>query len=272
MWILLATSLFTAGVNRNAGIVLLVLSAIWAAWSGGVEPFGLWVMVGVAVISLLLNRYRHLPAIAISAELLLLLIALTLLSHFVPGFNHQNVLNKVRAGAQSAPFTMCYHFDKALIPFVLLAILPTLFSCKPLRRSRPYYWLLLIAALPLLLLLATAAGGLKLELHYPTWFWQFALANLFFVSLAEEALFRGYLQRRLSQLIGPVNGLLISALLFGISHLAGGTLLVVFATLAGVIYGLAWMWTGSLWVAALFHFALNLLHLLFFTYPAYQPA
>ena len=271
MWMLLAISLLTAGINRSAGILMLLLTSVWAAGSGVVEPFGLWVMVAVAVISLLLNRYRYLPAIAISAELLLLFIALTLLSHFVPGFNNLKVLDNVRAGALSAPFSLYYNFDKALIPFILLAIMPTLFSCKPLRRGQLSHWLLLIVALPVLLLLATAAGGLKPELHYPAWFWQFVLSNLFFVSLAEEALFRGYLQRRLSQLIGPISGLLISALLFGISHLAGGTLLVVFASLAGVIYGLAWMWTGSLWVATLLHFSLNLLHLLFFTYPAYQP-
>jgi len=272
MWVLLAGSLLTAGFNRSVGILMLVLSILWAASVGVVEPLGLWGMVCVAIIALLLRRYRHIQAIAISAELLLLFIALNLLSHFFPGFNNPKLLDNVRVGALSAPFSMYYNFDKALIPFVLLAALPTLYCCKPLRRTRPRNWLLLIASVPLLLLLATAVGGLKLELHYPTWFWQFALANLFFVSLAEEALFRGYLQRRLSQLIGPVYGLLVSALLFGISHLAGGMLLVAFASLAGVIFGLAWMWSGSLWVAVLFHFALNLLNLLFFTYPMYQPA
>lgn len=43
-----------------------------------------------------------------------------------------------------------------------------------------------------------------------------------------------------------------------------------FAGLAGVIYGIAWMWSGRLWVATLFHFGLNLIHLLFFTYPMYH--
>jgi len=51
---------------------------------------------------------------------------------------------------------------------------------------------------------------------------------------------------------------------------AGGSLLVIFATLAGLIYGLAWMLSGRLWVAVLFHVGLNLCHLLFFTYPVFS--
>ncbi|SQL02415.1 CAAX amino protease [Pseudomonas aeruginosa] len=47
---------------------------------------------------------------------------------------------------------------------------------------------------------------------------------------------------------------------------------MLFAGLAGLIYGLAWLWSGRLWVATLFHFGLNLTHLLLFTYPLYRPA
>ena len=95
------------------------------------------------------------------------------------------------------------------------------------------------------------------------------MANLFFVCMAEEALFRGYLQQRLSQWLGPA-GADRRRPVFGAAHLAGGMLMVIFATLAGVIYGPAWMWSGRLWVPILFHFGLNLIHLLFFTYPLYQ--
>ncbi|MCU5772878.1 CPBP family glutamic-type intramembrane protease [Erwiniaceae bacterium BAC15a-03b] len=271
MWILLAFSLLAAGFNRYIGALLLLLTTVWAVWAGVLEPVGVGVMVTVALIALLLHRYRHISTLAIGAELLLLFVAINLLSHFAPGFNNVRVLDQVRAGEMSAPFSMYFNFDKALLPFVFLAIIPTLFRSRPLRQPSAFHWLLLILSLPLLLLIATAFGGLKIEPHAPQWIGQFFLANLFFVCLAEEALFRGYLQRRLSQFIGPLAGLLISALLFGICHLSGGALLVLFATLAGVIYGLAWMWTGRLWVATLFHFALNLLHLLFFTWPAYQP-
>ncbi|MFS2223298.1 CPBP family intramembrane glutamic endopeptidase [Pantoea sp. B65] len=271
MWMLLAASLLVSGFDRRVALFLLLVATVWAGYSGVLQPAGVGVMAVLAIMALLLHRYRQIGAVAVGAELGLLFIAINLLSHFAPGFNNLRVLDQVRVGEMSAPFSMYYNFDKALLPFVFLAIIPSLFATRPLRHAQRRHWLLLIVSLPVLLLLATVAGGLKIEMHFPQWFGQFFLANLFFVSLAEEALFRGYLQRRLSQLIGPLAGLLASAVLFGISHLAGGALLVGFATVAGVIYGLAWMWSGRLWVATLFHFALNLLHLLFFTYPAYRP-
>ncbi len=52
--------------------------------------------------------------------------------------------------------------------------------------------------MPLLLLVATAAGRLTFEWHFPSWLPAFVLCNLLFVSLAEEVLFRGYLQQRLT--------------------------------------------------------------------------
>lgn len=123
--------------------------------------------------------------------------------HLLPGFANPRILDKAVVGPQSLPFTMYFNFDKALVPFLLLACLPSLFRDEARAPGRPWYWLLLVAAVPALLLLAVGVGLLRPELHAPAWLWQFVLANLFFVSLAEEALFRGYLQQRLGQWLGP---------------------------------------------------------------------
>ncbi|HFW0061985.1 TPA: lysostaphin resistance A-like protein, partial [Salmonella enterica subsp. diarizonae serovar 61:l,v:z35] len=128
-------------------------------------------------------------------------------------------------------------------------------------------WGLLCLSIPFLLFVAVLVGGLRPEIHFPSWLPQFALANIFFVSLAEEAFFRGYIQQRLTMLCNPVIALIIATVIFGAFHYSGGILLVVFAMLAGAIYGIAWMWSRRLWVAVLFHFSFNICHLLFFTYP-----
>lgn len=70
------------------------------------------------------------------------------------------------------------------------------------------------------------------------------MANLFFTCMAEEALFRGYLQQRLSQWLSAWPALIITALIFGTAHLAGGMWMVMFATLAGLIYGLDVEWSA----------------------------
>ena len=98
---------------------------------------------------------------------------------------------------------------------------------KTLYKMGKLGWVILVLAVPALLLLAVALGGLRIEPHAPEWFAQFALANIFFVSLAEEALFRGYLQQRLSRIVHPVVALLMASVLFGLMHYSGGLLLII---------------------------------------------
>jgi hypothetical protein len=59
-----------------------------------------------------------------------------------------------------------------------------------------------------------------------------------------------------------------AALLFGLAHAAGGWRYVLLATLAGTGYGLAYRRTVRIESAILAHFAVNVTHLLLFTYPA----
>ena len=166
------------------------------------------------------------------------------------------------AGPHSPPYSFWFNADKALLPFVLIIIIPQLFVTAPLRRSP----------------VCTGCYWLSPYLHYC--YWQPLLADwglnricragcrrlcwrICFVSLAEEALFGCY-SAGAFRYLPPYAALFIAAAVFGLAHIAGGPLLVVFAGLAGVIYGLAWMWSGRLWVTTGFHFALNLCHLLFY--------
>ncbi|MGK3142559.1 CPBP family intramembrane glutamic endopeptidase [Pantoea sp. C2G6] len=269
MWILLAGALTALQPARRLALLLLALATLLGFYQDVLAWPALLLFGGsAAVVALrIYDRAHHQRQIV--TEALLLLIAIGLLLHLFPGFNNPLQRDHVQIGPRSVPFSFGFNFDKALIPFVLLAALPTLFRAPAaLTRYRLPAALALIAAVPLLLYSAVLLGGLAVERHFPAWLGTFMLANLFFVSLAEEALFRGYLQQRLRQALGGLPALLISSLLFGLVHAPGGVLLVIFATLAGLIYGLAWHWSGRLWLATALHFALNLTHLLFFTYPA----
>ncbi|MBB1199750.1 CPBP family intramembrane metalloprotease [Enterobacteriaceae bacterium 89] len=269
MWYLLAGSLLTLQFNKKLSLGLLALTVAIGAYTHVLDwRAGVFLAVIAAVAALYYQSRSKTTHILL--EILLVATAIGLMLHLIPGFHNPKVLEGVRAGAQSAPFTMYYNLDKALVPFVLLICLKSLFVTSDHSKAKPGYWLILVAAVPALLMLAVSLGGLRTEFHRPEWLFQFVLANIFFVSLAEEALFRGYLQQRLSSVMHPVLALIVASLLFGGLHYAGGSLLVIFATLAGLIYGLAWMWSGRLWVAVLFHFGLNLCHLLFFTYPMFQ--
>ncbi len=62
--------------------------------------------------------------------------------------------------------------------------------------------------------------------------------------------------------------LLICAILFGLAHAGGGVWYVLLATVAGLGYGLVYHRTQRIELSILLHFALNSIHILFFSYPA----
>ncbi|SFN46291.1 hypothetical protein SAMN05216516_10822 [Izhakiella capsodis] len=267
MWDFLALALLLLRFSKKCGYIVLAV-AIMMGCSVGVLDWTALVWIVATGVILLIRTYvkpyrswRHLTEAVLVAD------AVALMLHLVHGFKNLRVLDGVYVSPDSLPFTMYYNFDKALVPFILLGCVSTLFYTKH-HKHVSWQWGLLVAAVPGLLMLATLAGGLRVEFHAPVWLLDFTLANIFFVSLAEEALFRGYLQQRLARAVNPAAALVISALSFGVMHYHGGLMMVLFASLAGLIYGIAWMWSGRLWVAVLFHFGLNLTQLLFFTYPA----
>lgn len=271
MWYCLAASLFFLSFYRRVSVGLLAIALTWGIVNHTLQLPAIGALAAMGAVALYCCRQQTRNTLTLLGEAFLVASAAALMLHLLPGFNNLLVVSNVKAGPESAPFSFWFNFDKALIPFVLLGCLPTLLKRPAAPPANRLWWLVLVLAMPLLLLIATLVGGLRVEPHHPEWLGAFMLANLFFVSLAEEALFRGWLQQRLSQRLGNVWGLAIAAVLFGLAHMAGGPLLVCFAALTGVIYGLFWLWSGRLWVSTLAHFAFNLLHLLFFTYPLWQP-
>lgn len=270
MWIILAGALTVLSPAKRLAVLLLLLATLMGLFQDVLNWPAIAILGAIALLAWIRVENPTNRVVLVICEALLVLIAGSLLLHLLPGFNNPRQIEELQVGPNSAPFSFYYNFDKALIPFVLLAALPTLFRTQKFPPAHKILGLLLLAAIPLLLYVAVMLGGLAIEPHWPEWLGSFMLANLFFVSLAEEAFFRGYLQQRLRQKIGGVAALLIASLLFGLAHFPGGMLLVIFATLAGLIYGLAWHWSGRVWVATGVHFLLNLTHLLFFTYPALQ--
>ena len=129
----------------------------------------------------------------------------------------------------------------------------------------------------LVITLSLLLDYIRLDIKLPTFFYYWLWANLFFTCVAEEALFRGFLQQQLS--IGLKNiryGVLIAliscAVLFGLAHAGGGMIYVILATVAGMGYGAVYLRSGRIEASILLHFMLNTVHILFFSYPALQNA
>ena len=249
--------------QQRSGLILLGIALLTALWLERLSP----VAALVSLAGLLLAwRTPTLPQPWRGVALTLVLLwALALTLHLVPGFDNLKVLDRVQAGPASVSFTLYLNLDKPLIFFGLLLAWPALLGPGGAIRWRPLA--LLILPLAALLITAWQLGALKPEVGLPHWWWLFAFNNLLFTCVAEEALFRGFIQQGVASRSKPWLGLLVASLLFGAAHLAGGPLLVLLAALAGACYGLAFLLSGRLSVAIAIHFLFNFAHLALFTYP-----
>ena len=82
----------------------------------------------------------------------------------------------------------------------------------------------------------------------------------FFVSINEELFIRGYVLNNLASSMNKYVALLISAVLFGLMHLANpniNLLSFINLVLAGILIGLPYLYTKNLWFSIAFHFSWN---------------
>jgi membrane protease YdiL (CAAX protease family) len=88
-----------------------------------------------------------------------------------------------------------------------------------------------------------------------------ALAAAMMAAIGEELLFRGVMFRIVEQATGTLAALLVSALVFGLAHLASANSTIVTALAiaieAGLLLGLAYVATRNLWFPIGIHFAWN---------------
>lgn len=226
-----------------------------------VEPLGvLWVLLFLAW---LLLGERYVP------QLLWwlggLIFSVLLAAHLLPGFSVTTVWEPHQLAHDSPPYALRLAWDKWLLGLCLLVWwlgrprAPTLSPQLALSAAA-----LTLVAVPLF---ALALGLVGWQPKWPTALWQWLLINLFVSVLAEELLFRGWLQSLLVERLGAAIGIALTALLFGAAHLPFGVAFALLAGISGLGYGLAFHYSGRLWPAVLLHGCVNLLHLLLLSYP-----
>lgn len=85
-----------------------------------------------------------------------------------------------------------------------------------------------------------------------------ALVFLFVVAVAEETIFRGYLIRRfLAVTRNPATAVIVAALIFSAGHGYQGALGVLTIAFVGVLFGVVYLWRGSLVAPMVMHFIQN---------------
>ena len=260
----------TRGFNRYISVAAFLTLAIGSGFIAGVlsPQAGIPIVVYVALCQAYSLRLTH--AMRVPLAIAVVAASLGLMAHAVPGFANLLIVKDAIVSRDGIPFTLYFNFDKALIGLVLLTFV------TPLAASRADWVGMFRAALPRILAVIAVVLGASFALEFvrfepklpaflPLWAW----ANLLFTCTAEEAVFRGIIQRLLQDAVNPLAALLIAGVLFGAVHFAGGPRLMVMASIAGAGYGWVYWRSGyRIEASILAHFLLNTAHILLFTYPA----
>lgn len=259
----------------------MLAAAVIAGYFAGVlhGPAALWIAI-FAGLCLAYSRAKSIEtpvkrrALLILTASGILVVALLLGMHVLPGFRNFLALDDVVLSPGAAPYTLYLNFDKTVVGLCILGLCnkrllaPWADWSRALRRAVPLVAINTIVVA----LFAMALGYLEWQPKWTPVFWIWAGPNLFLTCLSEEALFRGFIQRDLADAFqgrsfGTWLPIAISAGLFGIAHFAGGWSYVALATAAGLGYAFVYHRTQSIEMAMVAHFALNATHFLLFTYP-----
>jgi len=281
----LAISIITAFIKPKLSLYLLAATLVVGFVFNAIDVVGLVIVIPLFILSFYTQKLSNFTGegdthsnttaksyVSYGMTGLVIIACLALAVHLLPGFNNLQVLSDVSTNELSVPFNLFLNFDKPLIIFMLLLLIPSLLKPnKPISlfniESTSTLILLTFLAFVFIFYLATTLSLISYVPNVPNWWWLFALNNLLLTCIAEEVFFRGVLQHKLVKLTNPILGLVITSSLFGLAHFSGGIGYIFVAILAGFIYGLVYLKTGKLWMAILTHFCLNMIHLFLFTYP-----
>ncbi|PCI24199.1 MAG: hypothetical protein COB67_11795 [SAR324 cluster bacterium] len=214
------------------------------------------------------------PSLPKVMSLFILLLSFGLIAHRVQGFSNPLFIINWIIKEDAAPYTRSLNLDKPLVAIFILGFTHRLLSTQKewvamLKFTLPITLVLALSVTALSWKLGMIRYEFKLTFHYLVWAWSY----LFFTCMAEEALFRGFIQKHLMRFYAPArNGhwlaLIYSSIIFGLAHYQGSTEQVIILCLAGLGYGWIYLRTKSIEACILSHFLLNSFHFIFFTYPA----
>jgi membrane protease YdiL (CAAX protease family) len=261
-------------VRRYAWLVAFAASCVAALSAGIMRPMGLLWIVLFAAATWRFARSTTPRWERIAACIAMVILAAGLMAHQLPGFDNPRVIPPSTLSEAGIPYRLHLNFDKTAVGVFVLGF------CHP-RIAQVAQWRTMLATaapitfgvIALLMTSAAAVGYIRFDPKFPAVSWLWMWVNLCFTCVAEEALFRGFVQAQLQQSWrgmrhGRWLALSVASILFGLAHAGGGPVYVALATVAGAGYGWAYLRTGKIEASILTHFALNAVHFFGFTYPA----
>jgi membrane protease YdiL (CAAX protease family) len=258
--------------------IFLTLSVITGLFSGILQLLALIpIILLIIFLRALASQTLELRWRVIAGIFVLILAAAMELSIW-PGYHSLTVLDHVFISSDAVPFTLKLEFSKITSGILLLAFTHSLIHhAKEWGTMFRLWWPRTILVIVVVGACSFAFKYVHFDAKFPSSFVIFAIANLLGTAMAEEALFRGFIQKYLMQYFHQIKygnwlAIICAAFIFGCAHLWGGYKYMLLATIAGIGYGWIYMRTQRIEASMLTHFSLNITHFLLFTYPALKSA
>jgi uncharacterized protein len=238
-----------------------------------------WISL-IPVLILFFCHYFLAKDISKSARFLLfgsaVLVSLALAFHFLPGFHNWHLATDLNLSPGAYPYNLWFNFDKPFIGIFALALAIPLIasrseSLKVFKRALP----MSLAGILIMMGVSLYFGQVRWDPKIPVIAFIWMIDNLIFVSIPEEAFFRGFVQEQIYRWFGKtaaagLGSILTTSVLFTLLHLIWVAnfpfLCLVF--LASLIFGTIYQVTRSIEASIFCHFSLNVIHFFLFSYPA----
>ena len=255
---------------RAITIFLSFLTLLAALYLGNIDFYGITALIiFYGLTYLYFHEKLKSKAVKVLLFMIILFLAACLMFHVIPGFKNTLVLNKISVSPASTPYSMFLNLDKVMAGIILFVNSNLYREEKPLDKKAVIMTSLILLACLILFIPGLFLKFIQFDLKIPDILFIWSLNNLFFVCFSEEVFYRGTIQKQLEYVFkNQYAALILTSIIFGMTHYLGGISYVILATVAGIFYGLAYQLTRRLSSSIMVHFGLNLTHLIFFTYPA----
>ena len=257
---------------------LFLIIAILLAFDTGIITAMALIPIGILFVCqefLTRDIYKPLRFILFG---IVVIVSLALAFHFLPGFNNWNLVSGLQLSPDALPYSLYFNFDKPFIGIFVLALsLPLINSKKQLFKMLTFTLPATALGIIVMTLISLKIGMIAWDPKLPVIFFPWLIGNLLFVSIPEEAFFRGFIQRELYLWFGKTTGaavgsVVITSFFFVLLHLiwVGSFPFLCLVFIASLIYGTLYQVTQAIESSMICHFLFNVTHFLLFTYPALQ--
>jgi hypothetical protein len=202
-YILLAFTVSTSLFIRSRKLILCatIITITSALLHGIINLESLLAILSLFGLSYTYFSYGNLSRLLKTILFLIIILLISgFLIHIIPGFANSLVIDKERLSPLSCPFSMYLNFDKTIAALVIYITSGLSILEKPVdKKSILYTTFYLSLCAGFVSILGISTGYIKFEPKLPDILPIWVLNNLLFVCMAEEVIFRGFVQTHLKK-------------------------------------------------------------------------